>query len=141
MSASHLGRIGKYEDSLRAYDRAMAFNPEHPVVRKNRGIMKLVLGDYWEGFAEYELRWLCSDFVRPNFTQPLWKGESIAGKTILLIPEQGLGDTIQFIRFASKVKALGATVLFRCPNALLNLFANVAGNRCPDFRQRALAPL
>ena len=85
----------------------------------------LILGDYAEGFAEYEWRWQCSDIVRPTGTKPLWRGEPIAGKTILLIPEQGLGDTIQFIRFAAKVKALGATVVFRCPTPLLKLFADV----------------
>ncbi len=89
--------------------------------------MRLTLGDYVEGFAEYEWRWKCRDFVRPDFTQPVWTGESIAGKTILLIAEQGLGDAIQFVRFAPKVKAEGATVVFRCPTPLLRLLANFPG--------------
>ncbi|MGP0068476.1 MAG: tetratricopeptide repeat protein [Isosphaeraceae bacterium] len=122
-----LGRIGRHEDAIRAYDRALALNPEHADARKNRAMMKLLLGDYAEGFAEFEWRWRCSDFVRPDFAQPLWKGESIAGRTILLLHEQGVGDTIQFIRFAPKVKALGAKVVFRCPTPLLRLFANAPG--------------
>ena len=122
-----LGRTGRHEDAVRAYDRALAINPNHHAARKNRAMLKLLLGDYVEGFAEYESRWQCSGFVRPNFAQPVWKGESIAGKTILLIAEQGLGDTIQFIRFAPKVKALGATVVFNCLKPLLKLFSNFPG--------------
>ena len=65
----------------------------------------------------------------PEYTlnQPRWNGEPIAGKTILLIAEQGLGDTIQFIRYAAKVKALGARVVFRCPLPLVKLCAGVPG--------------
>jgi tetratricopeptide (TPR) repeat protein len=122
-----LARMGRHEDAIRSYDRALAANPRHADARKNRAMMKLLLGDYAEGFAEFEWRWMCSDFVRPDFTQPLWKGEPIAGKTILLIAEQGLGDTIQFIRFAPRVKALGATVVFRCPAPLARLFADIPG--------------
>ncbi len=122
-----LGRMGRHEDAIHAYDRALALDPEHADARKNRAMVKLLLGDYAEGFAEFEWRWRCSDFVRPDFAQPLWKGEAIAGKTILLISEQGLGDTIQFIRFAPRVKAVGATVLFRCPAPLAKLFAGAPG--------------
>ena len=122
-----LGKIGRHEDSIRAYDRVIALDPESGDGRYNRAMMKLLIGNYLEGFAEYEWRWHCRGFARPNFTQPLWKGESIAGKTILLIPEQGLGDTIQFIRFAPKVKALGATVIFWCYTDLSNLFEAFPG--------------
>jgi tetratricopeptide (TPR) repeat protein len=121
------GRIGRYEDSRRAYDRELALDPSHADARKNRAMIMLLLGDYVQGFAEFERRWECRDFARPGFTQPLWKGESIAGRTILLMPEQGLGDTIQFIRFAPKVKALGARVVFRCPKPLLKLFEGFPG--------------
>jgi Family of unknown function (DUF6165)/TPR repeat len=122
-----LGRLGRHEDAIRAYDRALALDPMRADVQRNRALVLLSLGRYLEGFAEFERRWECSDFVRPDFAQPLWKGEPIAGKTILLITEQGLGDTIQFIRFAPKVKALGATVLFRCPKRLRKLFAEFPG--------------
>ena len=122
-----LSRLGRYQDALHAYDRALAANPRLAEARKNRAMLKLLLGEYVEGFSEFEWRWSCSDFVCPDFKQPLWTGEPIAGKTILLIAEQGLGDVIQFIRFAPKVKALGATVLFRCPVALARLFSGVPG--------------
>ena len=65
--------------------------------------------------------------MRPDFAQAVWGGEPIAGRTILLIAEQGLGDTIKFIRFVPKVKALGATVVFRCPLPLVSLFAGFPG--------------
>ncbi len=122
-----LGRIGRHEDAIRAYDHVLALDPQHPEARKNRAVMKLVLGDYLEGFAEFDAIWRALDVVRLHLSEPLWKGEPISGKTILLIAEQGLGDTIQFIRFASKVKGTGATVIFRCYNSLLKLLERVAG--------------
>ena len=77
--------------AIRAYDRALALESEHPEAHgRIARMMKLSLGEYIEGFAEYESRWQCSDAVSPNFTQPLWNGESIAGKTIVLIvPSKG----------------------------------------------------
>jgi Flp pilus assembly protein TadD len=117
----------RYDDSLAAFDCALEVDPNDPAALSNRAITKLAFGHYLEGFAEFESRLNCSDFVRPDFTQPLWNGESIAGKSILLVAEQGLGDAIQFIRYAPKVKALGATVLFRCFKPLVKLFAGFPG--------------
>jgi tetratricopeptide (TPR) repeat protein len=122
-----LGRTDRLEDAVRAYDRAIALNPNHLDARKNRAIMRLSLGNYVEGFAEFESRLAFNDAVRVDFTQPVWKGEPIAGKTILMVAEQGFGDNIQFIRFAPKVKALGATVIFRCFKPLMRLLANFPG--------------
>ncbi len=122
-----LGRIGKHREAVEAYDRTLQLDPAHHDARKNRAIEKLLLGDYHEGFAEYEYRWNCAGFKRPDFPQPRWNGEQIYGKTILLIAEQGLGDVIQFIRFATKIKALGTRVLFRCPKPLFKLFGSAAG--------------
>ena len=62
-----------------------------------------------------------------SFSQPLWDGSSLAGRTILLHAEQGLGDTIQFIRYAPLVKRRGGTVILECQPALLRLLQSCAG--------------
>jgi hypothetical protein len=105
----------------------MALDPKHFDARKNRAMTKLLLGNLLEGFREYECRRESNGFMALEFKQPAWKGESIAGKTILLVAEQGFGDTIQFVRFAPMVKALGATVVFRCFAPLLKLFDKIPG--------------
>jgi hypothetical protein len=79
--------------------------------------------------------------VRRDFAQPLWLGEfDIAGKTVLLHAEQGLGDTIQFCRYAEKVAARGASVLMEVPPALLSLLAQVEGVRQLIGRGEPLPP-
>ena len=83
-------------------------------------------GDYRGGWPLYEARWK-TDLTLPKVDRPLWDGSSLDGKTILLTPEQGLGDTIQFIRYAALVKALGATVVVKCQKALLKLLASCLG--------------
>jgi hypothetical protein len=67
------------------------------------------------------------EFPPCSFPQPLWDGSPLAGRTILLHVEQGLGDTLQFIRYAPLVKALGGTVIFGCPEPLVGLLAGAPG--------------
>jgi hypothetical protein len=78
----------------------------------------------------YEWRWKREKTAlkQRNFSQPLWLGtEDIVGKTLLLHAEQGLGDTIQFCRYAKLVKALGARVILEVPKALLGLLSGLEG--------------
>ncbi len=80
--------------------------------------------DAWPGF---ELRWRLSGFYRSQAEQPLWDGSPLNGKTILLYSEQGLGDTIQFVRYARMVKERGGRVLVECQPALLPVLDRVQG--------------
>jgi tetratricopeptide (TPR) repeat protein len=75
----------------------------------------LTAGRFAEGWSQYEFRWLQQPLLarRPSFRKPVWDGQDLRGKTILLRTEQGIGDAIQFIRYAPHVKALGATVLLQ----------------------------
>ena len=84
------------------------------------------------GFNEYEWRWKSEDIEKQaekrTFTQPLWLGkESLHNKTILLYSEQGLGDTIQFCRYAMLVAELGAKVILEVQKPLVNLLQNLTG--------------
>ena len=91
--------------------------------------MLLAVGRLPEGWHHNEFRWMTEHFLqrRPNFGRPVWSGQDLRGKTILLHVEQGLGDDIQFVRYAPYVKALGATVLLLVPPVLQALMHGVAG--------------
>ena len=90
-------------------------------------MLRLLVGDFHDGWQELEWRWKTEQQRPKNFTQPLWQGEQLHGRTILLHAEQGFGDTIQFIRYASLVKRLGATVVRRMSPPLLPLLASYRG--------------
>ncbi len=89
----------------------------------------LVLGQFREGWAQYEFRWMQEPHLshRPNFVQPVWAGQDLASKTILLRSEQGAGDIIQFARFTVPLKALGATVVLQVRPELTELARGFAG--------------
>jgi len=87
----------------------------------------LLQGDFEGGWPEYEWRWKTGQLRERCFAQPRWNGEPLAGKLILLHAEQGLGDTIQFVRYAAIVKSLGATVVVECQRALVKLLGSCAG--------------
>ena len=91
--------------------------PELPDARAHGhyALALLMLGQFREGWEQYESRWLQDPHLshRPNYSQPVWAGQNLEGKTILLRAEQGAGDIIQFARYAVPLKAQGACVLCR----------------------------
>ncbi len=125
-----LRSLGRIDEALAAYDRAVALTPNHAVVRFNRAVCLLVNGDFERGWPEYEWRWhMPSHHEKPRtFDQPLWLGEqSLMGKRIVLHREQGLGDTIQFCRYAPLVSTKGATVIMGVAPSLHGLLTSLAG--------------
>jgi hypothetical protein len=86
--------------------------------------MWLLTGDFERGWAEYQWRWKAEQCQWRDFSQPLWDGRPLEGRTILLHAEQGLGDTIQFVRYAALVKQRGGGVVVECPTPLLSLLAS-----------------
>ena len=96
----------------------------------NKALALLLAGDYAPGWALYEYRWKNDETKhhRRDFAHPLWLGDTpLAGKTILLHAEQGLGDTIQFCRYAKHVAELGARVILQVQPSLLPLLGSVEG--------------
>ncbi|MBE9092642.1 tetratricopeptide repeat protein [Tychonema sp. LEGE 07203] len=150
-SLNGLGNIlhqgGQFADAVTYYDRAVEFNIANPESHLNLALALLLAGDFQRGFAEYESRLVVEkkQFPQYNFLQPIWDGKDLEGKTILLCPEQGLGDAIQFIRYAELVKQKGGRVIVWCLPHLQRLFARVAGidqliispEAAPDFQVRA----
>ena len=122
---------GAYADALIALRRAVALNPELAEAHYNLGLCLLAAGDLRVGFREYEWRWQVADFPSPkrNFSQPRWNGEVLAGRTILLHAEQGMGDAIQFLRYAPLVAERGGSVVVEVHRELAELAATVPGVR------------
>lgn len=113
--------------AISRFDAALIARPEYAEVHHNRSAALLMLGQFAEGFAEYEWRFRSRDYPPLPLRWPVWNGEPLAGRTIVLVGEQGLGDTIQFVRYASLVKAQGARVILQCSAALHPLLARTPG--------------
>ena len=127
-----LQSLNRIEEALLSFDKAIQLKQDYAEAFFNKSLALLVMGDFHNGFNGYEWRWK-SESIKKNagerlFTQPLWLGnESIANKTILLWSEQGLGDSIQFCRYAKLVKSLGARVLLEVPQTLIDLMDSLEG--------------
>jgi tetratricopeptide (TPR) repeat protein len=122
-----LGAQGEIEQALAANAEALRLNPDHVGARNCQAMWRLQMGDFARGWEEYEWRWKKPNMLPRNFPQPLWDGSSLEGRTILIHAEQGLGDTIQFIRYAPVAKRRGGTVIVECQPALCQLLAGCSG--------------
>ncbi|WP_421953756.1 tetratricopeptide repeat protein [Polaromonas sp.] len=107
-------------EALEACDRGLALSPGHARLRSNKAFGHLLLGELHQGWAEYEWRLLepSKEIGLPDSSLPVWRGEPVAGKTVFLHPEQGLGDTLQMLRYVPLLAAKGAKVLLRVPAAI-----------------------
>ncbi|MEZ6141840.1 MAG: tetratricopeptide repeat protein [Zavarzinella sp.] len=108
----------KSERAIKAYSEAIARDPKDDFYR-NRALSYLIVGDFDHGWEDYEHRWGCVGFQRKNLNCPRWRGESLQGKSIYVYAEQGLGDTIMFVRMLDHLKKQGATILFEGHAAML----------------------
>jgi tetratricopeptide (TPR) repeat protein len=122
-----LDEMGDGERAIAYFDRAIAQQSDNLEMRWTRALGLLRLGDFARGFAEYEVRFQRKQTALGYFTMPLWQGESLAGRTILVHTEQGFGDTLQCIRFMPMLAAQGARVLFSCPPEMMRLMAGFPG--------------
>jgi tetratricopeptide (TPR) repeat protein len=121
--------VGRYTEALESYRRALQSDPRHADSHWNEALCLLLIGDYVPGWRKYEWRWMTEQAgTARNFSQRLWLGqEDLAGKTILIHAEQGLGDTLQFCRYVKNLSALGATVVLEVQKPLKALLANLDG--------------
>jgi tetratricopeptide (TPR) repeat protein len=143
--AAALAVMDRPDEALACYEQAMWLKPDQAEIRWNRSLMLLQLGRYEEGWREYEWRWKRKNAVHPRFEQPMWDGSPLVGKTILLWSEQGLGDIIQFCRYANVVKRMGGTVILQILPPLVPLLSTcqgadrviAEGETLPDFDVQA----
>lgn len=125
-----LVEMQRFDEALTCYEKAIALDPNFDEVYWNKSHLHLLLGDFRQGWPLYEYRWksVLKDAKRA-IPKPLWLGEqSIAGKTLLVYPEQGLGDFIQFSRYVKTLESLGAQVVLEVPTSLTNLIATMKGH-------------
>ncbi len=107
--------------ALECFSRALEVRSIYPEARRNRGMVCLAQGDFARGWPEWEYRTECDGFAAHPTTQPRWRGEPLAGRTVLLHAEQGLGDTLQFVRYAPLVEQFGGVVRLLVQPPLLPL--------------------
>ncbi|NKI70282.1 tetratricopeptide repeat protein [Collimonas pratensis] len=124
-----LSRMKRHEQALASYGRALSLQSGYADVLSNQSLSQLVLGQFDAGWQSYEYRWKKGNADTPRHTDlPLWLGQhDIAGKRILLWSEQGLGDTIQFCRYATLVAALGAEVVLEVDPTLKTIAQTLGG--------------
>jgi tetratricopeptide (TPR) repeat protein len=130
--ACTLQNMGLLPPAIEGYRQAIGINPELPEAHYNLALASLTIGDFATGWRELEWRWRAKGGPiyreKRTFGPPLWLGqEDIAGKTLLLYGEQGLGDSLQFCRYAEKVAQLGARVILEVPAPLVDLCARLPG--------------
>lgn len=120
---------GRFDEAMAAFDRAASLDADCVDAQWNRSLLQLMRGDYANGWRQYEWRWRQPSFLnseRP--VGPLWLGERpLAGKRLLIVNEQGFGDTLQMMRYAPMAHAAGAAVLMIVEPALKDLAQTVAG--------------
>lgn len=116
-------------EALTDFDRALPTRPNDAGLHWNLGFTRLMAGDLAGGWSEFEWRRRDRNAKPPwrDFPQPTWRGEDIAGRTILLYAEQGFGDTLQFLRYVPQVVARGARVILEVQPLLGCLMAGVEG--------------
>jgi Flp pilus assembly protein TadD len=121
-----LVQMGRDQEAMKHYDEALRLRPDYPEARMNRSLSWLAHGDFVRGWPEYEWRFKVNKKHKPP-PGPRWEGQSLEGQTLLLTAEQGLGDSVQFIRYAPLAQMRGAKVAFDCPEVLASLIATCPG--------------
>ncbi len=140
--------LNRHEEALPFLQLARQMDPEAPEPVFNESLVHLAMGNLERGWADYEARVRIPGLkIDPyNFAQPIWDGRSaIAGKTILLQAEQGLGDTIMFARFVELIVRKGARVILAVQKPLRRLLSGIpglaqvvtSGDPLPEFDLRA----
>lgn len=119
-----MGRLAEAEHALRT---ALELAPQSAPAHFNLGLVLLSAGKWEEGWPEHEWRWHTGAMPALRLSVPQWEGEDARGRTILLHAEQGLGDTLQFVRYAPLLAARGARVILQVQRPLVRLLKHLPG--------------
>ena len=118
-----LNELMRFEEAIASYEKAIALKPDYAQAYANKSVARLLAGDFKAGWQDYEWRKTIDDSVaNRSFSAPLWLGaDSLKGKTLFIHWEQGLGDTLQFCRYARLARARAARVVLSAPDRLVRL--------------------
>jgi tetratricopeptide (TPR) repeat protein len=134
--------VGEMPAAIAAFDKAIALVPEMAMARLNLGMAQLKVGDFENGWENYEARWTGSaesamgSFVRPDCGLPMWDGNDVEGadqKGLLIITEQGFGDTFQFTRYLPELIGRFGRLGFACSQPTARLMEWSFGNQVTLF--------
>lgn len=130
----------RWDDSMQAAQTACALAPNDASMRSNLSMLQLVRGDYAHGWASHEARWDGSSELggnRPVMPAPLWRGEPLAGKTLLVWGEQGMGDLLQLCRYipmlAERVHREGGRLIWNSFPQMGALLSRSLGGHADEF--------
>ena len=120
--------LKQYKEAIASFESALALQPNIASAHWNKALTHILLGEYAQGWSEYEWGWQCGERGQPRqYSQPTWLGEDpITDKTILIHPEQGFGDLIQFCRYVPMLEKLDAQVILEAPAPLVELMASLS---------------
>lgn len=122
--------LGRLAEAVSAYDAALGLQPGLPTALLNQSFALLAQGDFARGLPQFEARWQQAQLAAAarEWSCPRWDGtQPLAGATVLVHAEQGLGDTLQFCRYARLLAQRGARVILEVQPALAGLLGDVAG--------------
>jgi tetratricopeptide (TPR) repeat protein len=116
-------------EAIDNYEKAIEYDPSLAPAHYSLSHALMLLGNYQRGWDEYEWRWRMQKISLPSVcaNKPLWDGSELEGRRILLLAEQGFGDTLQFIRYVNLVIQHGGHVILSCPPALHRLLSTIEG--------------
>ena len=115
-------KLGLLEPSLSVFERALVLRPNFPQATFNLGLSLLGLGRWTEGWPHFEARFEALGVAAPTVPFPLWRGEALEGRSILIHHDQGLGDEIQLFRYVHALRAMGARIGWLAMPSLADMF-------------------
>jgi hypothetical protein len=121
---SSLQELGKLDEAIACFRRAIELKPEASEAHFGLASALLLQGRFAEGWPEYEWRLKGKDQPKRELRSPPWDGSDLNGRSIMLLSEQGMGDTLQFIRYAKFVKERGGLVTLGCPEPLVRILSS-----------------
>jgi tetratricopeptide (TPR) repeat protein len=122
--------LRRFDEALDCFDVTLACDPASPHIKNNKGALLLLRGEFEHGLELYEFRWSDAGIAKDllKLPIPVWNGERLLGRHIVVFDEQGHGDAIQFVRYLPLLAGRGANVTYFCRNRLHRLFRGLDGS-------------
>jgi hypothetical protein len=120
-----LAEAGQHGEAVISFSYALRLNPSYHTARWDRGLSYLYLGNYTQGWPDYEIRKVTGQLPARELPGEAWDGKPYPGRRLLIATEQGFGDMLWVARYFARVKALGGELIIECRPELLPLIANM----------------